>query len=438
MAQQHGDPLAPLAERLFAAVYEDDDARVCKDISDAACRVVPGNFLRNTLALALTKLGDALMNPKTTLPWLLTSLQAPGWVASFLVPVRESGSMLPQLAIAAWVRRLALRKWCYVGGAVVQALAVLGLALAALTLSGGSAGLVILGLVVVFSLARGFSSVASKDVLGKTVSRTRRGRVTGFASSAAGLGTLVFAAVLWQSGEGDRPYVMLLALAGLLWLLAALVYAGIREEPGATEGGINGLKAAFSGLAVLRDDATFRRFLSARALLVGSGLAAPFLVVLANTRADTSLAYFFVAQGLASLVSGPVWGVLADRSSRWVLMASAVGAGALGTAVWAVDRLLPALASSPWFLPGAFFVLSLLHDGVRLGRKTYVVDLAGGNRRTDYVAVGNSLIGAFLLAAGALTAAVQQIFDTGAAILALSLGAFAGAWVARGLPEVQE
>jgi hypothetical protein len=125
-----------VADDLYTRLYEDEDARVCRDISDAACTVVSGNFLRNTLAQACTKLGDALINPKTTLPWLLTSLAAPGWIAGLLVPIRESGSMLPQLAIAAWMRRLPLRKWCYVGGAVAQGLAVLGLALTALATDG--------------------------------------------------------------------------------------------------------------------------------------------------------------------------------------------------------------------------------------------------------------------------------------------------------------
>tara|TARA_Y100001933_G_scaffold264986_1_gene334053 strand:- start:2317 stop:3630 length:1314 start_codon:yes stop_codon:yes gene_type:complete len=430
-------PADRLAARLYDQLYdEDEDSRVCRDISDEACRVVPGNFFRNTLAQAASKLGDALINPKTTLPWLLTSLQAPGWIAGLLVPIRESGSMLPQLGIAAWVRRLPVRKWSYVGGAVAQALVVIGLALTALTLTGAAAGYAVLGLVVVFSLARGFSSVASKDVLGKTVPKTRRGRVTGFASSAAGLGTLVFAVVLWFSPDGDRPYAVLLGFAGLLWLVSAAVYSTIREAPGATEGGANGLREAFERLSVLRDDAGFRRFLAARALLVGSGLAAPFLVVLANQKASTSLAYFFVAQGLSSLISGPAWGALADRSSRRLLLLTACGAGTLGSVVFLVDRWAPGIASTAWFLPGAFFLLALLHDGVRLARKTYVVDLAGGNKRTDYVAVGNTLIGAFLLVVGGITAVVQQ-FSTGAAILLLSLAAFAAAWVARRLPEVQ-
>jgi hypothetical protein len=426
----------PIADRLYSLLYEDEDARVCKDISDEACRVVPGNFFKNTLSQALSKLGDALINPKTTLPWMLTALQAPGWVASLLVPIRESGSMLPQLGIAAWIRRLPRRKWSYVGGALAQALAVLGLVIVALSLSGQAAGFAVLGLVVLFSLARGFSSVASKDVLGKTVPKTRRGRVSGFASSAAGLGTLLFAVLLWRGEDGMGMYVLLLGAGAVLWLASAVCYAAIREEAGATEGGGNGLRQALDSMAVLRDDPDFRRFLMVRALLVGSGLAAPFLVVLANQRAETNLAWFLLAQGLAALLSGPAWGAFADYSSRKLLMLAGAGAGVLGTLVFLADLLVPEVSTTAWFLPGAFLLLAVLHDGVRLGRKTYVVDLAGGNKRTDYVAVGNTLIGAFLLLVGGLTAVIQM-FSTGSAILVLSLAAFAAVWLSARLPEVQ-
>lgn len=52
------------------------------------------------------------------------------------------------------------------------------------------------GLLAVFSLAHGVCSVAAKDVLGKTVSKSRRGRLTGLAGSVAGLVTLGVAAGL--------------------------------------------------------------------------------------------------------------------------------------------------------------------------------------------------------------------------------------------------
>ena len=42
------------------------------------------------------KLADLLISAKTTLPWLLASLGAPTWIVSLLVPIRESGSLIPQ------------------------------------------------------------------------------------------------------------------------------------------------------------------------------------------------------------------------------------------------------------------------------------------------------------------------------------------------------
>jgi hypothetical protein len=35
-----GSTRADVAERIYAALIDDEDARVCKDISDDACRVV--------------------------------------------------------------------------------------------------------------------------------------------------------------------------------------------------------------------------------------------------------------------------------------------------------------------------------------------------------------------------------------------------------------
>jgi len=71
--------------------------------------------MRIVASSLFTKTGDALINPKTVLAWLVNFMGAPAFVLALLVPVRESGSMIPQLAIAAsWVRRKPIRKWTWV------------------------------------------------------------------------------------------------------------------------------------------------------------------------------------------------------------------------------------------------------------------------------------------------------------------------------------
>lgn len=216
-------------------------------------------------------------------------------------------------------------------------------AAAAFTLQGLRGGITILSLVVVFSLTRGFCSVALKDVPGNTVPKERRGQSTGLGASAAGLGVVCFAYWLWQQPADEQPYGTPMLLGGALWLLATVLFATVQERPGATDGGRNGLKEAFEQFAILGTDANFRRFVTVRALLVGSALMAPFLVVLTEENTPFVLSLFLLAQGAASLLNGIIWGRFADCSSCRLLAGSALAAAALGIVVCAVLRLLQAL-----------------------------------------------------------------------------------------------
>ena len=58
----------------------------------------------------LQNIGDQVVAPKTVLPWLFTAAGVPAAFTSFLVPIRESGSMLPQFALSPWVTSAASRK----------------------------------------------------------------------------------------------------------------------------------------------------------------------------------------------------------------------------------------------------------------------------------------------------------------------------------------
>ena len=82
-----------------------------------------------------------------------------------------------------------------------------------------------------------------------------------------------------------------------------------------------------------------------------------------------------------------------------------------------------------------FFLLSVTHQGVRLGRKTYVVDLASGNRRTDYVAVSNSIIGLMLLVVGLAGALLSQI-SVAAVLAGFALTSLLALLIGQRLPEV--
>ena len=119
------------------------------------------------------------------------------------------------------------------------------------------------------------------------------------------------------------------------------------------------------------------------------------------------------------------------------MVVAAVLTAAVGLMTFATDTLWPSLSRSAWFLPLAYFVLSIAHSGVRVGRKTYVVDLARGNKRTDYVAISNSVIGVLLLLVGSVGALAPVIGNAGVIALLAFMG-LAGAALGTRLPETQD
>ena len=73
-------PKTPL-DRLYGLIANEEDARVCKDIPDSACREVPRNFFLILAANVFTKLGDLLISQKTVLAWLMSAVGAPALVS---------------------------------------------------------------------------------------------------------------------------------------------------------------------------------------------------------------------------------------------------------------------------------------------------------------------------------------------------------------------
>jgi len=427
-------------ERLYSLIANEEDARVCKDIPAEACSAVPGNFFLILAANVLTKLGDLLISPKTVLAWLMSSVGAPALVA-WLVPIRESGSMVPQMMIAAWVRRKPVRKWFWTLGSFGQAVSVTGMAACVWFLEGYTAGGGIVGALILFSLSRGFCSVAMKDVQGKCVPKTRRGRLSGLATTIGGTATVILTVLLfWERGDPTLAfYSLLLLLAAALWIIAGFLFAGVKEQEGETSGGGNAIREAFNSLSLLRDDAPFRNFVITRALLLCSALASPYFVVLAQKESDTALllGVFLLASSLASSVSASFWGWMADSSSRRVMIRGAAIASTVCLLVGFTAMFAGTGLGNGWFYPLAFFVLSIAHAGVRLGRKTYLVDMAGGNKRTDYTAVSNTVIGILLLVTGGFTALISLISDA-AVILVLGFMGLAGTFSALRLKEVTD
>lgn len=247
-------------------------------------KVRPGearNGVVHVVALTLTKTADALIDPKLVLSWLLTALSAPGALIGLLVPVREAGALLPQLALARQVEASPQRKRFWAVGSAVQGLAALGIAAAALLLSGAWAGGVIVACLAVLAIARSASSVSYKDALARTITKTRRGAITGLAASVASV-SVFGVGLLMASGLFEvavTPLAAIIAVAGVAFLLASAVFMTLREPEGDTENGDDD-GSLMALIDPIMTDGQLRLFVGARAALAVTALAPPFIVLL--------------------------------------------------------------------------------------------------------------------------------------------------------------
>jgi MFS family permease len=432
-------------EKLYRYVNNEKEERVCTDITEDACEHAPKNYFLILISNVLTKLGDTMSNPKTVLTWLMSYVNSPVYLISMIVPIRESGSMIPQIALASYVNTKAIRKWIWIIGAIFQSVAIASIGFIALYFEGATAGWLIIIAVIIFSVSRSLSSLSSKDITGKAIPKTRRGRLKGYTTSVSGILVLAVGIyILYTSKEdaGITFYSYLIFFAAAMWLVASLAYSRIKEFPGETTSKKEASKenGIISKFSLLKTDTQFRNFVIARSLLLCSALTAPYYVLLAQKyvgKESYLLGLFIIAKGIASIISSPIWGKLADKSSKNVMAIAVLIASGLGILIFCIITFVETFRDVNWLYPIAFFILGIAHEGVRMGRKTYVVDMATGNDRTNYVSVSNTIIGIILIITGGLSALVSLISTEGI-ILVLSLFGLYGAYRSYQLPNVEK
>jgi MFS family permease len=135
------------------------------------------------------------------------------------------------------------------------------------------------------------------------------------------------------------------------------------------------------------------------------------------------------------VLSNPVWGRVTDRASDRAVMTAA---GAVGSvAAVAAVALHAAGSSSESAYAAVVFVAVVAQEGVRLGRKAYLVTAAPPDERPLYVALANTIIGVVMIAL-ALLGVLAQVAGVPAAVTAVLVLSLLGVVATRGTPEPEQ
>ncbi|HKJ44984.1 MAG TPA: MFS transporter [Balneolales bacterium] len=429
-------------EQIYDFITEEEDGRICEAIPDEACKEVPRNFLLNALNGSATKIAEQIVSPELVLPWFLSALGAPAFLTGLLVPIRRGGSMLPQLAIAGYIRQYKKRKWFWVAAGTTQALMLFLMLLSGFLLPPKTTGWLVVLLLVIFSVASGVGSVAFKDVLAKTIPKGRRGRLLAVRATIGGILSLAAGVLIrfYVSGTNSiNLYLILIGTAALLWLMGTLFFMAIDETNGATGGGRSALQEAKAGISLLRDNRGFAKFIAARSLLLSVKLSIPFFAIYARQQVGDvmgNLGIFIIAVAISKIISSPFWGKFADKSSRRVMMSAGIFA-ALVSLVTLVVSFSTDMIQNVYVYAILFMLIGLAQSGIRLGRKTYLVDGAPEKERPLYVALSNTIIGIILIMSMVL-GVIADIYGVKMLLAIFVVLETAGVWVAYTMPEAEK
>lgn len=344
--------------------------------------------------LSLNKLADLLISAKTTLTALLVSVGAPVWMIGWLVPIRESGALLPQVLISIYLRKHAQRHIVWRIGMITQVFSVVGMLLSVILFSGFIAGILVLGSLVLLSLGRSACSLTVKDMEADVAKKGERGNLIGVASTVSGVVTLVIAIplVIYDGTLTSNILLVVLCASMLAFILTLICVWPIKTRVEVEDSPENTFSINF--------DTTIYKFIFVRGLFVHSALVAPYFMIERNGDVKELLPIYIGAEATAALLSSIIWGKIADKSAKLTLRLS--GLLALGACVGLLFWQTSSIVTSALL----FFVLSVAHAGVRTGRKTYSLDVKEGHDRTELVGFSNTAIGIILLAFGALYAAL--------------------------------
>ena len=391
------------------------------------------NFVMGLLHGIFFTGGMAFSNPTAILPVFLDSLTGSKTIVGFFSTVMQSGSFLPQLFVASWIRGRKRTKPVLILAIVVRMLCwgVLGF----LTYFYGADNpawvlFSLFFLLTLFSFMGGVAVIPFMDIFGGTIPSTLRGRFFGHRQLwggllAVGAGLAVRHILGNESIPFPRNYALLFLLSFLLIGISYIALGSVKEPTGRIPPRDRSFRFFLrEALGVLQQSRNYRRFIITRILAGAGGLALPFYVLYAKDELNVSLAMvgtFVSAQMFGGILSNLLWAHLSDfMGNRRVIQICVL----LRFLVPLTALLIPASCSRVYVL--VFVLLGCVTSAEAIGPTNFILDISPDDMRPTYVSVAGTLtapIMFFPLLGGLLLRYVSymSVFILAAALVAAGL-----------------
>lgn len=375
--------------------------------------------------------GETFFHSALVLAPFLAALGAPAWAIGAIPAMRVGGWFLPQLFVATRLAHVPYKLPLYRRTSTVRVVAF-ALLTAAVFLAGDQTAWLVpltLAMILVNSVAGGVGGVPFADATAKVVPHNRLGTFWVLRNAIGGVLALLAGWSLRRLLDSDLPFPSDFGyafLAGTVLMGSAyLAFALVREPPGAVAAK-EPLGAVLVRLpAVLRQDASFRRYLRVRFLGLAALLAEPFYALYALDRlaapAGVLGLYVMLASG-ASILVNFAFRIPADRGQNVSVLQVSLGL--------LLAAPLIALFATDWRLFGLAFAASAAGtSGMGIAAWNLLYAVAPQAQRPLYVGVANTLLALPSLApiaAGVVVGLLgYEVTFVAAALLAVAALAFA-------------
>lgn len=373
------------------------------------------SFMLAVLNGSLFRLAEALIDPPLVLTWFVSRLTNSNLLIGMIVPLGNAGWFLPQLFFSARVHQMERKMRVYTTTAVVRT--IVWIVLAAVVWLTDTPSLLLIGVFVLYIAARmsaGPAGLAFFDIVAKTVSPRRRGRLFAWRLFFGGIlglggGWVVNTVLNHPLLPFPRGHALLFLLYTVVFVPACVVFMAIREPPGIAVSERPALKEQLRRAKhILTEDSVYRRFLITKVIMALAGTALPFYGVYAKNvlGAPEGMVGLYVTTRIAAqLLFNLPWGWLSDRRGNrlalrlQIMVTSLTLFSALALVGFVAlahpqGTWLPYLALPLFFLDGALLPTYILTGN------NFLLELVPEAKRSLYLGLNNTLMGIVILISG--------------------------------------
>jgi len=368
------------------------------------------NFRVGVIDGAVITIAIACTDPTTVLSWFLAQLGASNILIGLVQPIRMGSSFLLQIFVSGYLQRKPLKMPFCLTVAAVRSLLLAVMALVVALIPVASPWLVpaFFAALTLYSLISGTIMLPFLDIVGKSILPTDRGKFFGqrnFWGNILLLGTSALVGYLLSEPLGlDFPLnvAVLFALSAALIGVTFVVWGLIREPESVVDSSrVRWSEQLRRGVALLKRDPGYRRFVLVRLALAPADWIIPFYVVYAKDQLGIPpqmIGVYLAVRTAAAVFSNLVWtGVSKRHGNRAIVQAAsalAISIPLLALAVgFVIDRSPSGGQWQPYAFGLVFLALGAFGSGTLIADLSYLLDIVPEAERSLYLGFNNTLFG---------------------------------------------